>query len=157
VQVYFRDAGDLKRLYRDLGGHADLRKELRTGLRDILRPLVPVLRAAYLAGPSHTDRGRLRRLLARSVRVEVRTSGRLAGARIRADGRRMPDHMKSIPAYWEGEKSRWRHPVFGNRDVWVDQQPHPTFYRTVEPRAEQAGRAVDDLLDRVRHELESRR
>src|SRR5207342_1703756 len=115
MQVILRDSGDLKRLARDLRDVADgreLRKELTGRLRDILRPLLPVVRAAYRSGPSggrrKSPKGRgklpdLRVLLAKSVRVEVRTVGKLAGARIRADGRRMPDRMKSLPSYWEGD------------------------------------------------------
>ena len=136
MQVIIHDTGDLKRLARDLRDVADgkeLRKELTGGTADILRPLVPDVRAAYRSMPSRgrarsASRADLRALLAKSVRVEVRTSGRTAGARIRADGRRMPDQMKALPAYVEGERARWRHPVFGDRAVWVTQAPSPRFY-----------------------------
>lgn len=168
MQVTIRDSGDLKRLNKQLRQQADgrqLGKELSAGLRDVLRPLVPIVRAAYLAAPGYKGRkGRsrrgqpdLRKLLAKSVRVEVRRSGKQAGARLRVDGRRMPDGMKAIPGYWEGTRPRWRHPTFGNRDNWVAQQGHPVFDRTVEPHRHDADRAVAEVLERTRRKLEAGR
>ena len=161
MQITLHDTGDLKRLNRALGqvaGGQQLRRELSGGLRDVLRPYVPRLRAAYRAGPSTRGSSRrrggsLRGLLARSVRVEVRLSGRTAGARIRADGRRMPDGMRAIPRYWEGG-GRWRHPVFGDREVWVTQPGHPTFYATVRPAEFQARREVALVVRRIIRRLE---
>ena len=165
MQITLRDTGDLKRLARDLRDVADgkeLRKELTKGMRDILRPLVPVVRAAYRSqsskGARHANnRADLRALLAKSVRVEVRTAGKLAGARIRADGRRMPDRMKSLPAYMEGEKPRWRHPVFGDRETWVSQPADPVFYRTLAPHTYKARVAADKVIDDIARKLEARR
>jgi hypothetical protein len=64
--------------------------------------------------------------------------------------------MRSLPAMWEGppEGKRWRHPVFGDRETWVAQQSHPTFYRIATPRIDDAGRAIDRVVDGVRHKLE---
>lgn len=165
MQVTLRDSGDLKRLARALGqvtGGKQLRRELSGGMRDVLRPYVPRVRAAYRGMPSRggnrRDRRRsLRSLLASSVRVEVRLTGRQAGARIRADGRRMPDHMKALPAYVEGERARWRHPVFGDRDTWIAQPSHPTFYRTLRPTERQARREIDRVVARIVKKLERTR
>lgn len=165
MQVTIRDSGDLKRLNKQLRQQADgkqLRKDLTGGIRKVLNPLVPIVRAAYLAAPGykgHKGRGRrqqpdLRALIAKTVRVEIRTTGKLAGARIRADGRRMPSGMRSLPAYFEGTKPRWRHPLFGNPDRWYGQPSQPLFYRTVQPHQAEAGRAIDDLLEATRRKLE---
>ena len=162
---YIKDTGDLKRLNRQLGKVADgkaLRKELSGGFRKALKPVVPKLRAAYLANPGHTgQRSRtragqpnLRTLLAKSVRLEIRGSGRFAGARIRADGRKMPDGMKALPKYYEGEIARWRAPVYGNRSAWAQYRARPTFFRTVEPEEPAVSKAIGAVLDRVRDKLE---
>ena len=155
MQLTIRDAGDLKRLSRALGqvaGGKELKRELSRGFRDVLKPYVPIVRAAYRSAPGRGSASRrggsLRALLARSVRVEVRLTGRTAGARIRADGRRMPDQMKAIPRYWEGI-GQWRHPVFGDRERWVAQQGHPTFYRTLRSSEAAAGRQVEQVVRRV--------
>jgi len=164
--VTLRDSGDLKRLARDLRDVADgkqLRKELTGGFRDVLRPVAAEVKAAYRSGPSQGRRGRpgpsLRSLLAKATRVEVRTTGRMAGARVRVDGRKMPARMGSLPAMWEGppQGKRWRHPVFGARTTWVAQDSHPTFYRIAAGHQDDALRAIDQVLDGVRRKLEAGR
>jgi hypothetical protein len=170
MRTTIRDAGDLKAVNKQLRQQADgkeLRKELTGGIRQVLGPVRDQVKAAYLAGPSRelpksrsrAPLGSLRRLLAKATRIEVRTTGRMAGARIRVDGRKMPAQMRSLPAMWEGPPrgKRWRHPVFGDRETWVAQPSHPTFYPTVEPHTDDAGRAVDKVLDGIRRELERRR
>lgn len=149
--IYIRDTGDLKRVTRQLRQVADgreLLKELRSGLRAVLNPIRDEVRATY-------GGGHLRGALARATRTEIRTGGKLAGARILVDGRKMPAGMRSLPSYWEGYKRPWRHPVFGNRNAWVSQAAHPTFDRTVEPHEDDATRAVDDVLAAIARKLEA--
>jgi hypothetical protein len=146
----------MSKQFRQIADGKQLAKQLRTGIRDALKPILAQVKAAYRAGPS---KGRshegpdLRVLLARAARIEVRTTGKLAGARLRVDGRKMPDQMKSLPAMWEG-LVRWRHPVFGDRETWVQQDSHPTFYRIVTPQEDRVGRAIDQVLDDIRDKLE---
>lgn len=170
AQFEVKDSGDLKKLNKQLRQMADgkaIKKDLTQGLRNVLKPIVPEIRAAYRAAPSmghdfmaRGSRGRedLRALLSKATRVEVRLAGRFAGARIRVDGRRMPDRMKSLPRYWEGEdsgsKGRWRHPIYGDRTTWVQQQPRPRFYDIVQRHEARANQAVEQLLDQVRRKLE---
>lgn len=152
-RLEIRPTADLKQIAKELRQVADgkqLRKELTGGIRDALRPVVRQAKAARGGGP-------LRARLARVIRLEVRTSGKLAGARIRMDGRKMPDGMKSLPGYVEGEKTRWRHPVFGDRETWVAQAAFPVFYRTVEPHRDEVSRAIDGVLEDVKAKLEARR
>jgi hypothetical protein len=159
VQFELKDSGDLKRLVKALKQVEDgkvLKKELTDGLRGVLRPLVPQVRAAYTGGPVRSRRrrtdgapvhrpGDLRGHLARATRLEVRTAGKLAGARIRVDGRRMPSGMGALPKSYEGEKP-WRHPVFGNPDVWVGQRPTPTFYPAVRPSEAEAVAKINAVV-----------
>lgn len=165
--VAIRDTGDLKRLarqLRDVEDGKELRKELTGGIRKALRPIVPLVRAAYLNNPAFAGkRSRtraiqpdLRVLLAKATRVEVRTAGKLAGARLRVDGRRMPAGMKSLPKYYEGYKPRWRAPVFGNRDVWAQYKARPTFDRIVEPHEDDVRREINAVLESIRRKLERR-
>jgi len=163
--VTIRDAGDLKRVTRQLRQQADgkeLVKELRAGLRGVLVPIRDEVKAAYRSAPSKGGKagrrgGSLRGQLARATRVEVRTTGRMAGARLRVDGRKMPAGSRSLPAYWEGYKRPWRWPVYGNREAWAQGRARPTFDRTVEPHEDDADRAVDEVLDGIRRKLEARR
>lgn len=165
MQVTIIDAGDLKRLNRDLRDVADgkeLRKELTREFRQVLNPIRAQVQAAYRAQPAGmvpASRQRaaqpdLRTLLAKATRTEVRTSGRQAGARLRVDGRRMPSGMRSLPAYWEGYKRPWRAPLFGNRGRWYVHRARPLFDRITEPHADDARRAVEQAMNRIRGKLE---
>lgn len=175
MQVTIRDAGDLKRINKQLRQVADgkqLRKELTGGMHKAVRPVVPQVKAAYLASPSkgHATSSRARRaqpslrsLLAKATRAEVRLTGRQAGVRVRVDGRKMPPGMKALPRYWEGSKRPWRHPVFGFRgglaviNRWVTQPARPTFDRVVEPYAVPVRAEVDRVFERVKRKLEAGR
>jgi hypothetical protein len=172
ADLIIKDTGDLKRLAKDLkqaSNAKELRKQFTKEVRGTLRPLVPAVRAAYLAAPSggHATASRarqaqpdLRVLLAKATRVEVRLTGKQAGIRIRVDGRKMPSGLRSLPRYWEGERGtagrgRWRHPVYGRRrDPWVQQPSRRTFYPTVEPHLPQVAAAVNRAADTVRRKLE---
>jgi hypothetical protein len=162
--IELKDAGDLKAIAKALRHYADgkeIRQELTRGFRDILRPLVREVQAAYRAAPSGQGKARrkggsLRGQLARATHLEVRTTGRDAGARLRVDGRRMPDRMKSLPAMWEHEK-RWRHPVFGDREVWVAQASQQVFYPIVAASEPAAAAKVDELVDHIQERIEQAR
>lgn len=145
MQVTITDNGDLKaaaKAIRRAANAQELRKEFTQGIRAEMRPVVAAVKAAY-GGGKH-----LRPALQRATRMELRTAGRRAGARVRVDGRKMPDGMRSLPSMYEGE-TRWRHPVFGNRDNWVSQAPHPTFYATVRPFTERVRRRMDEVAAEV--------
>jgi hypothetical protein len=160
LQVQLIDAGDLKAVAKALRKHADgkeLRRGLSRGLREVAKPLVPKVRAAWLSAPSMQGPGRgqpdLRVMLAKATRTEVRLTGRQAGVRVRTDGRKMPAGFKSLPRYVEGTKRPWRHPVFGDRETWVVQRPFPRFYQAVQPNEaaarEQVEQVVADILRKI--------
>jgi hypothetical protein len=94
----------------------------------------------------------LRAALSKATRLEVKTSGKQAGVAIRVDGRKMPAHMKSLPSMVEGKK-RWRHPVFGNRDVWVNQPSQPYFYNVLRAAGPASRRAVNRVLDGISRDI----
>lgn len=166
MKFEIRDAGDLKAVNKQLRQQADgkqLAKDLTGALRDVLNPIRDQVKAAYRAqsgyqgkrSRSRAEQPPLHLLLARATKVEVRRTGKLAGARLRVDGRRMPPGMRSLPQYWEGYKPRWRWPVYGDRDTWAQGRARPIFDRTVEPYEDFAGRAVDGILEGVRARLEA--
>lgn len=157
MQVTIVDRGDLRAVSRALKQHADgkeLAKQLRKNLREAARPLVPKVRAAWLSAPSQNQPNvggvDLRALLAKATRLEVRTTGKEAGVRVRTDGRKMPSGMRSLPGYAEGIRRRqWRHPVYGRRSTWTTQRPFPRFYAAVRPDEQRARRACEEAVDAV--------
>lgn len=168
MQLTLVDSGDLKAISRALRKQADgkrLRAELTKELRQAARPLVPKVKAAWRSAPSSRGKatrrgGSLRGQLAKATRVEARLTGKQAGVRVRTDGRRMPDRMKALPGYVEGVRQRpWRHPVYGNRNTWVTQEPFPRFYDAVAGPGDEvaARRAVNQAIDKVFDAIERAR
>jgi hypothetical protein len=160
-------AEDLRRLSRDLRAQADGKermKQLRKELRGVAKPLVPAIRGAINRLPSKGEsrrRGRrpLRKEMARAVTLQVRTSGRQAGGAVFMNPKRMPDGKKSLPGYFERipGKTRLRHPVFGDRENWVQNQNVPAggyFTRTVRPVERQAVERAQEVIERMAGEIE---
>lgn len=147
---------DLTRITRELRRMDDreLLRRFRKELRQAARPLVPAVRASIRQIPSsrpYSPQG-LRGQMARATGLQVKTSGRQAAVVIRVDGRKMPAHMKSLPAMAEGKK-RWRHPVYGNRANWVQQQPHPYFYKVMRAAGPRAKAGVTRVIDGVTRDI----
>lgn len=167
MQVTITDKGDLKAFARAIRKEANgpaLRREMAKAMRTELRPVVAEVKAAYRAAPSHghasATRARqagpaLRWLLARATRQEVRLVGKQAGIRVRVDGRKMPSGQRSLPAMYEGTK-RWRHPVFGNRGVWVQQRSPGRFAEITRRHDTRVREALDRIATGVVARIESR-
>jgi hypothetical protein len=156
VSIFVRDSGDLRRITRELRRMDDkeLKKKFRRELRKAAAPLVPKVRASIRSIPSkqaYSPAG-LRGALSKATRLEVKTVGKQAGVAIRVDGRKMPAHMKSLPSMVEGKK-RWRHPVYGNRNNWVNQPSEPYFYRVVRAAGPAARRAVGRVMDDISKDI----
>lgn len=137
-----RGAEEFLRLSKALkhAGRTELRKELNKGMRRAAKPLIPKARAEALKRlPS---KGGLAKQVAREpMRVQVRT-GRNPGVRIvvgRKRGGARGANRGSI-----------RHPVFGNRQVWVTQPVPPGWFD--EPLSDSAP-AVRRDLERALHDI----
>ncbi|MCM1972332.1 hypothetical protein [Streptomyces sp. G1] len=156
IDVEVRGGEELARISRALRqmDNPEVVKRFRKELREAAKPLVPEVRASIQAIPSRTGKGVLRAEMSKATRIEVRTGGRDANVSIRVDGRKMPSQKRSLQAYMEGTKRPWRHPVFGNREVWVKQDPKPYFYRVVAPAAGPRSRAaVNRVLDSISRDI----
>lgn len=94
-------------------GRVEMRKQLNQGLRDGAKPLIPQARAAARRELPHE--GGLAELVARApMRVQVRTGVRTAGVRVVVG--------KNRSGARAANRGLIRHPVFGNREVWVNQK-----------------------------------
>ena len=153
--IEIRTGEELRRISTALRrmDNPEIKKRFRKELRAAAAPLVPRVRASIANIPSRTGDGSLRAAMSKAVKLEVRTVGRDAGVAIRVDGRKMPSGMRSVQAYMEGKKKPWRHPVWGNREVWVRQDPHPYFYKTVAPVGPASRRAVSRVLDGITRDI----
>ena len=152
----------IARQLRELGeGGREIRRRMTREMRRAGTELVRAERAAVRALPSKGEsarRGRpgLRQAIARATQLQVKTAGRNPLVRVWVNPKRLPDGQMMLPPYMEGERgaSPWRHPVFGNSEVWVSQEPKPWFWRTA---ARYRGnidhallRALRDVEDEIR-------
>lgn len=148
---------ELRRISKELrtmGDGKEIKKRFSRDLRAAAAPLVPAVRSAIAAIPATSgDHTGLRTEMARATGLTVRTTGRQASVSIQVDGRKMPSGRKALQAYMEGLKRPWRHPVFGNRDVWVTQQPHPYFFRTVRPLGVASRIVVNRTISKITRDI----
>jgi hypothetical protein len=60
---------------------------------------------------------------------------------------------KSLPSYYEGVKTPWRAPLFGDREHWYPHAPKPFFYRSAPELLPLVRGAVGLALDDVSRQL----
>lgn len=152
-----RTGKDLKRIATELRkmDNKQLKKQFSKELRAAAKPMVPAVRQSIRNIPSSRGYSAdgLRGRMSKAVKLEVKLTGKQAGVRIRVDGRKMPTHEKALQAYMEGLKKPWRHPVFGNREVWVKQDPNPYFYKVVRPMGLRTRANVNRAMTRVAKQI----
>jgi hypothetical protein len=163
VSVSVDGAQRLKRLSRDLRGAAngDLRRELRRQIRDAGRPVVADVRAAALRVEVESSKGGhvdpdkstgLRRAVAGATGLSVTANG----IRIRVSSARLgKTHPPKLARYLDASfrYKRWRHPVFGNRDVWVEQTGEPFFFATIRKHTATFRKACLDAMEDVAQKI----
>ena len=152
-----RRGRDLTRIVRELRAMDDkeVLKRFRKELRQAAKPLVPAVRASIRQIPSKRPyrADGLRGQMSRATGLQIKTTGKQASAVIRVDGRKMPNRAKAVQSYMEGVKPRWRHPVYGRRTVWVQQEPHPYFYKVMRTAGPRARLAVNRVMDQISRDI----
>lgn len=141
-----RGADEFYRLSKALkaAGRGDLRKALNAGIRKAAKPLIAKSKAEAKA--RLPKRGGLGAAIAKTPqRVQTRT-GKDPGVSIVVGGKG--------GAARGANAGTIRHPVFGNRDVWVSQRVRPGWFEEpmqkgapeVRPEIE---RAINEVAERV--------
>ena len=145
-EVSIRGAEDLAKAAKQIKemGDKTLRRELTRAIREASKPAQAAIRASALE--ELPKRGGLAAKVASSrVTTKIRTSARTAGVRIQAT------NLHDIAAMNRG---RLRHPVFGNKNVWVNQKIKPGWFtdpaNATRPVAQQRVRAA---MERVQANL----
>jgi hypothetical protein len=156
--------GVTARRLRDMDSRK-VKEIFRRALEDAARPYPMRVRASVLAIPvkpegEHTG---LRARIAQCVELSTGTDTKSAYVSVWMNPFKMlPDYV-TLPLYMQGETgartryrhdySRWRHPVYGNREVWVSQSSRPYFYQAVEPLGRAAGEALKGALEDITRQL----
>jgi hypothetical protein len=134
----------------------------RRRLEATARPYPARVRASILATPAkpegkHTG---LRERVARCVELSSGADAKSGWASVWMNPYRMlPDYV-SLPLRLEGAPTagrradrRWRHPVYGNRDVWRQQPSHPYFYQATAGLGRAAGPAIEAALGDITRKI----
>ncbi|RMI92047.1 hypothetical protein BIU87_20820 [Streptomyces sp. ZS0098] len=119
------DPENLRRIARALRAEEDgkeLRKELTKNMREALKPGAARAKSSIMSMASTTphDGPALKTSIARKIRPEVRITGKFPGAKIKAFKTKNLRNFPNAPKR-TNRSSGWRHPVYGNREVWVQQ------------------------------------
>lgn len=128
---------------------------LRDELQDTIRNLAITSQGRSTGkrgGPSPTTRP-LRASIARAIRISVRTGGS-PGARVWLDRSLLPPDIP-VGLVNRINDGRIRHPVFGNRRRWAQQNATPLWWdKTVRAHQPRITREVERIVDDVRRRLE---
>ena len=129
------------------------RRQLRVHQSGIRREV----RAAIFAIPSKKSGSPepLRVRLARCVKVFSDVTGAEATVGVYMAVDQMPPGERSLPLYEEGvsKRGQWRHPVFGDRDIWASQAAHPYFFPVVAAHRGSEMASIDRATEEVRKRL----
>lgn len=165
VRVNLADRGaSLRVIARELRGmdSRQVNETFRRRLERAAQPYPARVRASVMAIPVKPDGKHtgLRERIAACVTLSTGTDKDSAYASVWVNPFKMTGGPGTLPLYMQGVKdsprrnySRWRHPVFGNRDVWRGQDSHPFFYSAVSPFGRAAGEAVRQGLDNITRKI----
>lgn len=146
-------AHDLELLGRRLKtADKQLRKDLLREIRTAGKPTIEDIRASALA--TLPNRGGLANRVGKDTKfgTRTRTAGRSAGVQIRSTGGASSGRtLKSLD-----EEGTWRHPLFGNRKVWVGQSDGAAegwFTEPIEDDLPRFRKAVLDAMEKTANEI----
>lgn len=135
-----------------------LRRDLLREIRDAARPLVPSLQSAVRALPDvspATASPSLREAVASQITVGARLSGRSTGVKVTVGTKKDPRGFRFAGRKLNSRRG-WRHPVFGNREVWATQTGREWFEPTILTRREEVQRAVMDAVEAMARRIAAR-
>jgi hypothetical protein len=155
LSVQDRQLRELAAHLKSLEDGKALRRDLAKRLRQAAKPVVPKIKASIRSMPSQ-GRGSgpsMRAAIAKRISLRARvTSGRTAGIKLVA-GKPLLRGFENAPKRFN-RKSAFRHPVFGNREHWVEQRGKPGWFDDViAENRPHFRKAVVDTLDDFKKEL----
>ncbi|MFE9764613.1 hypothetical protein ACFYPC_08800 [Streptomyces sp. NPDC005808] len=135
-----------------------LRKELAAGMRDALRPGAQQAKDSIM-GMVSLNGGTtpaLRTSIARKIRPEVKLGGRWSGARVKAFKTKNIRGFPNAPKR-TNRASGWRHPVWGDRENWVQQRGKLEWFdRSFTGRTNTYRAAVEQAMEDMARRIASR-
>ena len=140
---------------------AEVMRRVTVRLHGIANPLADKVRGSIRRIPSWNLYGtNVRTILAGNVEARTVTGAGMAGVRIVINPTGLPD---GLPAAMDTDKKRnvpghgyrygFRHPVFGNREVWANQAGAPYFRGTLNRNRKVSRQAVEAAIDDVLNDI----
>ena len=128
----------------DASGLAALQRDLKKASGDSLK----LFRAALKKGGEIIASDARSRIAGTSQRIadSVRVGATNKGVYVRAGGAKAPH---AAPFENLGKDGTFRHPVFGNRNVWVEQTAHPFLLPALDGKLDAVVDAVLEYLDQL--------
>jgi hypothetical protein len=118
----------------------DVPKELRPAIRKAVKSAADSFVSDVKADASWSSR------IPNAVRIFTSFSQSRPGVRVRVDSKRAPHARPYEGLAPGGNRSAFRHPVYGNRDAWVTQSTRPFFRPNVEKHREKVLSAIETAL-----------
>lgn len=154
--------GDLAKRLRK-AGRTDLRRELVKGLRVAGKRVADEAKGNVLALPSPS--GAIRRRVAKSVKVRIRTGARNPGVQVVSTDTPLRPSPRAKPMAVHLNIGTWRHPTFGHRvwvlpngkikSAWFPQHVPPGWFdRAAADKGPEARKEVLAAMKRVKAKLE---
>lgn len=125
MEFSIKAGAEFDRLARRLreAGERDLQRELQQALEKGANKIAEAQKRTVKSLPTHGRKHTgLRARVAKEVRVQVQTSA-YGGVRI-VEGK--TSALGNLPAHMNA--GSWRHPVFGNREIWRTQKIAPGWF-----------------------------
>jgi hypothetical protein len=151
----------LDQLARALKAEEDgkqLRKELAANLREALKPGAEQAKGSIMGMISlHSHPApALRSSIAKKIRPEVKLGGRWSGARVKAFKTKNVRGFPNAPKRTNNPRG-WRHPVWGNREVWAHQRGKLEWFdRAFAGREAMYKQAVHEAMEEMARRIAAR-
>jgi hypothetical protein len=130
-------ADEIERLIHDMGRIPDdLRKKLRPRLRI----------AGRIVADDAKARASWSTRIPRAIRVSTSFTGRRPGVSVIVNKSKAP-HAR--PYEHGGEPGKFRHPRWGDRRRWFDQQARPFLAPALQAKGDTAGRLITEAVDQT--------
>lgn len=139
---------ELSAKLKEAGNGRELRTQLRRDITTAMQPMRRDVQSNVEATPSHGSRHTgLRNRIARATRIKV-NAGENPSVSLEVARSLMPEDQQSLPKLLEG-RGRWRHPLFGDEETWINQKSHPYFWKGIRPHLREVREAIVQAVERA--------
>jgi hypothetical protein len=169
ISLTVKGADKLRTMARKLreASNVELPRELQKAIRTAAKPTLEAIQesARHIStkgipkpGAKHPFRGPskpkgLRQKIAEAVVADVQTGGDDPKVQFRVSQARLPDSIRQMPRKFD-QGGTFRHPVMGNREVWVSQTGDPWFWPPIRDHIKDFRAEIDGALNEVARKLE---